>query len=241
MRHRALLVGLLLSFAVLTILAARPAIAQTAPTPDPSAQITSPVAGGNLFGVVPIVGTANNATMQTYGLAYLQQAATNPTWQPLAGPIAQKVKDNTLGQWDTTKLPDGIYQVRLRVTLRNGTVLEAYARDLRINNQPPTVLPTLPPPATVTLTPTLGPTPTPLFVQPPTLTPQAANIAVPTEPPLAPTSDSSIAADVPATTLSFGALQSAACTGALLAVIAFAVGLGLTTVRARARRLAGRQ
>jgi hypothetical protein len=184
------------------------------------------------------MGTASNAQMQAYRVEYLAQSVLNSTWQPLVGPVAQQVTNGTLGQWDTTKLPDGVYQLRLRVTLRSGTVLEFYARDLHINNQPPTALPTLPPPPTATLTPTLGPTPTPLFVQPPTLTPQPANIVPPTDLPIAPASDPSVvaASDSQPATLSFGAIQSAACGGAAFAVIAFAVGLFLTTLRDRARR-----
>ncbi len=209
---------------------------------DPSAHVTSPASGQVLFGVIPISGTASNPTMQSYRIEYQLQGDLNAPWQLVTGPVTQQVTNGVLGQWDTTKIADGIYQLRLRVTLRNATVLEDYARALTVANQQPTPLPTLPPAPTATSLPTSGPTPTQLIQQPPTLTPRIAPIvAPPTDvPPTLPVqtsadNTSNVAPDT-TTTLSFAAIQSAVCGGAFIAVIGF-IALGVYGfIRERMRR-----
>lgn len=239
---------------LLTLIAGRQAVVYAAQG-DPSAKITAPVSGQSLFGVVKITGTASNATMQSYRLESLSQSDAGAQWQPIAGPVTQQVNGAVLGQWDTTKVSDGVYQVRLRVTLRNGTVLEDYARNLTVLNKQPTPLPSLPPPPTVTLTPTIGATSTPLIQQPPTVTPLV--IAPPTKsalivnpPPVSNgtgSSGSSLSTnsgtpDVPsvnAGVVSFGAIQSAICSGIVLTLLAFGAGGAYNIVRGRLRRPVG--
>ncbi len=218
-----------------------PAMAQTPTatgTPNTSAQISNPADGAVLIGVVRITGTANNSAMQQYRLDFLALADPRGQWQTIAGGVAQQVTNGTLGQWDTTKVSDGAYQLRLRVTLRNGTVFDAVAHNLAVSNQQPTSLPSVPPPPTATSLPTAGPSPTPIIQQPPTATPNVAGPVVPATA-VPPSADTNIATDSGSVTLSFAAMEGAACSGGLIAVIAFALGGAYLMLRARFRR-AGR-
>jgi hypothetical protein len=142
-----------------------------------SAKIVSPVAGSPLFGLVTITGTAANPDFQRYSLEFDLQDTDQEQWFPIAGSIAQQVADGLLGQWDTTAIPDGRYQIRLRVVLRNGTVLQDVVQNLRVINREPTALPTVVPsetPILATIPPTVGPSPSPIIQQPPTSTPRPA-------------------------------------------------------------------
>src|SRR5262249_27204871 len=213
------LVGLLAALAP-----ARPAEAQLDTT---GSKITSPKDGDSLFGLVNIQGTASNPNMQRYTLQFDLQETQPVQWFPIAGPITQQVKDGVLGQWNTTSVPDGRYQIRLRVVLRDGTVLEDKVQNLHFTNKQPTALPTVLPTATIptTTNPTAGPSPTPLIVQPPSNTPRPAlpTVAVTLAPP---TPDPASGPD--AVTV-FSAMQSAFCTGVYIALGAFFV-LGVYVV-----------
>ncbi len=196
---------------------------------DPSVHIQTPSNGQSLFGVISILGTANNAAMQTYRLEYLSQADLNGQWQPVAKPVAQQVTNGILGQWDTTALPDGVYGLRLRVSLRNGTILEDYVRDLKISNQQPTPLPTIPPsetPLQSTLPPTAGPSPSPLIQQPPLSTVRAAGLGLPVNTP------------VPGAPILLpnGAAQGALCMGVLITLVAFLLLGAYVAIRERIRQ-----
>jgi len=224
----------------LTLLPTTPTVA----TPDSSVTLSAPETGQTLFGMVRIVGTANNAQMLMYRLEFLPGADPQGKWQVIASQVTQQVTNGTLGQWDTTKVADGTYQIRLRVTLRNNTVIDAYARGLQVSNQQPTPLPTVPPPPTATNLPTLGPSPTALIQQPPTATiaviaPSTTVLIVsPTSAPLITDSGNGAAADSSgqSVSLSLGAIQSALCSGGLLALIAFALGGAYIFVRERLQR-----
>ncbi|MCC7450266.1 MAG: hypothetical protein IT324_22805 [Anaerolineae bacterium] len=199
---------------------------------DNSAKIAAPQAGDSLFGLVTIAGTASNPNMQRYLLEFDSQEDSVDRWLPIAGPITQQVKDGTLAQWNTTAVPDGRYQIRLRVVLRDGTVLSDVIQNLRVSNKQPTPLPTVLPSATPlqpTLPPTAGPSPTPLIQQPPTNTPRPA---LPTLPPTAP-SQPSPAPDSPQTVLALDALQNAFCGGVYLALIGFALAGGYSLIHRR--------
>ena len=206
---------------------------------DGSAQITSPVTGDPLFGLVSIQGTASNPNMQRYLLEFDSQDDDVERFFPIAGPITQQVKNGVLGQWNTTLVPDGRYQIRLRVVLRDGTVLSTIVQDLRVSNKQPTPLPTTLPSATPvppTLPPTAGPSPTPVIQQPPTSTIRpAAPAVVPSIQPEA----TAIQAGAPLV-VAFDALQSAFCSGVYLAVAAFIL-LGIYAMLSRRFRPAVRR
>jgi hypothetical protein len=217
-----------IAFAIVALAVAGQVTAQ-----DVSAKITSPKAGDPLFGLVSIRGTASNANMQRYTLEWDSQDTATDTWLLIAGPITQQVKDGVLAQWNTTNVPDGRYQIRLRVILRDGTVLSDIVQNLRVQNKQPTALPTILPSATTvppTLPPTAGPSPTPLIQQPPTSTPRPAVVAPP--PTAGPPTD---VPDEPQLVVAFNSVQNAFCAGVYLAIIGFAILIGYSAIRMRVR------
>ncbi len=197
-----------------------------------SAKITSPKSGDTLFGNVPIMGTASNPNMVRYILQWESQDNDVENWFPVGGgQITQQVKNGVLDQWDTTKIPDGRYQIRLRVVLRDGTVLSDLVQNLRVANKQPTPLPTVPPTIAPTAPPTAGASPTPLIQQPPTSTPRPV---LPTVPPtIAPPADNP--PDTPQVMVAFEVLQNAFCSGVYLALAGFAVYLLYRLITGRAR------
>lgn len=217
---------------------------QSSPTPDPSARITAPLDGAPVFGTITISGTAANPQFQSYRLDYLSINEAGAQWQPISRQINQQVNNGILGQWDTTPVKDGLYDIRLRVILRTATVLEAFVRNVKVQNQTPTALPTLPPPPSNTPMPTEGASPTPLVQQPPSATPRPATAftlptatpraIAPTLPNLAPTAAPTVL-DTPTATLSGAAVWNSICSGALLALIGFAIFGGIAFLRARLR------
>src|SRR5690348_7778618 len=80
--------------------------------------ITSPKDGDTLFGLVTIQGTASNPNMQRYSLEFDLQDIEGDNFFPIAGSITQQVNAGILGQWNTTTVPDGRYQIRLSMVLR---------------------------------------------------------------------------------------------------------------------------
>ena len=105
---------------------------------------------------------------------------------------SQPVIEGTLAVWDTTAISDGNYTLRLRVTLFDGTTLEAIVPDLRVRNYTPpeTSTATLPPTAAPTLPPTLTPIlPTLTATSVPTETPLPTPTAMPENPAILPSAD----------------------------------------------------
>jgi hypothetical protein len=196
-----------------------------------SAEITSPITGEPLFGLVNIMGTASHAEMQRYTLEFDLQDMPSDQWFTIAGPISQQVQNGILAQWNTTTVPDGRYQIRLRVVLRDGTVMESIVQNLRVSNREPTSLPTGQPSATPELEiveTSVGPSPTPLIQQPPTVTPR---------PTAFPTVIATLSASGGATTDAtlFDQLGSACCNGALIAFVISALVGAYSTIHGRLR------
>lgn len=226
-------IALIAGLGLLWLLWVSPAAAQD----SLSANITSPKTGDSLFATVAISGTATNTNFERYKLEY--QSAISQDWV-LITEIKQQVTNGVLAQWKTTDVPDGRYQLRLRVILRNGTVLQAVVQNLTINNQQPTALPTPLPtvtPIPPTLSPTVGPSPTPLIQQPPTTTlrPTAAVIVVPTA--VLPAQNNV----APPTIVVFQSLRNAFCGGIYLAIAGFIILGVYSIVRSRLRPNARRQ
>lgn len=209
---------------------------------DGLALILSPQAGQTLIGTITITGTAASPNFQRYKLEFSLQGTGEARWFPIAE-VAQQVTAGPLAQWDTAAVPDGIYQLRLRVTLRNGAVLQTSVQNLIVNNKSATALPTvaLPPTAALTETPALGPSPTAAIQQPPLLTPRPtfALLANPTAP--APASDVSLLSARAAANVA--AIQASFCNGALIAFFGFglfgAYRVLFSRVGARFRRWLG--
>lgn len=201
----------------LGVTAGQPALrAQEAP---PSAAITAPRAGDVVIGLATITGTADHPDLQRYRLEFALQDSPDPLWLPIAD-IAQHVTDSVLAQWDTTAIPDAVYQIRLRVILRDGSVIEASVQNLTVLNAAMTPLPTAPIPATP-LPALPGPEETgsaPLIEMP------ATSVPLPT---LVPVAEVAMADEAGVEfVLAVNALQAAFCNGAYLSIGGFVL-LGL--------------
>jgi hypothetical protein len=137
------------------------------------ALITSPQDNAVIRGVVSVTGTATHPDFWRYDLFYAPDP--NPTGDWVFIEVHETMVNNgQLGTWDTTLIPDGVYQLRLRVIRRDSNYIEYIAHQISIANRQPTETPT--PEATLTPLPTptpLPPTPTVVIEQPPTATPRS--------------------------------------------------------------------
>jgi len=170
---------------------------------DAPAAITSPRSGDILRGQINILGYMDVPNFVSAELAFAYASNLTGTWFTIQT-YAQPVTDSALAVWDTTRLTDGDYLLRLRVFLADGTFQEALVSDLKIQNDSP-----VPPELPATFTPA------PIELPPPTSTvlPATATLAFPTPTPLSPN---------PAT-LAASSIYSTFGRGALIAVITFAV------------------
>ena len=162
------------------------------PTDSP-VLITYPVHGLKLTGVVKITGTVALTGWTSYELAFSYASDATGTWFNFVSG-GNTIPAGGLGDWDTTKLSDGDYNLRLRVFTAGGPQ-DGFAYGLRVRNYTadtpvptltftPTATSSLPtstpvPTFTPSLTPTDYPTPTALPPNPAALGPNdiLANLA----------------------------------------------------------------
>jgi hypothetical protein len=162
---------LFLAFFLIAVVA-RPVAARTGLQPV----VIKPRAGEVLQGTLTVTGSSDVAGFLSAEITFAYSGDTTGTWFLIAEG-SQPVEDGTLATWDTTTIADGDYVLRLRVTLTDGSYLDATVPDLRVRNYTPveTITPastapqaTLAPISTPTATP--YPTPTPLPPNPAELT-----------------------------------------------------------------------
>lgn len=141
--------------------------------------ITSPKDGDVLRGQVQIIGTAVHPEFLRYELFFGPCPVSGVEWCGIGNAVFQQVQNGLLGVWNTPAIPDGIYQIQLRVVKRDGNYEPYFVRDLVVaNTRPPTETPTptetpgTPTPETPVSTLPAG-TPTVIIEQPPTSTPRA--------------------------------------------------------------------
>ncbi len=125
--------------------------------------ILSPSAGQALQGSVPIVV---NTAVDGFKYAELVFSyARNPTgtWFFIAD-MGQSGNGEKIADWDTTTLTDGNYNLRLVITLQDGSQITETVQGLRIRNYTPieTATPTLPAPTATGPTATSKPGDTPV-------------------------------------------------------------------------------
>jgi len=153
------------------------------------AAIFSPLEGGTIAGVVPVMGVATHPQFHHYEVAFSYEPNPTDSWFSIGETGVLPVDNERLAVWDTTQIGDGLYAVRLRVFFSEKEFSEVIAHNVHVQNIQPTPTPTVPSTATtimataasVAATPTLPlpppPTPTPfgtqpLIVLPPTATPR---------------------------------------------------------------------
>lgn len=143
-------------------------------------RITAPASGDVLQGLVNITGTSAADGFHASELSFAHVSDPISTWF-LIYQTDSPVTDGLLAAWDTSLVTDGDYNLRLRVTLQDGSVLESLVTGLRIRNQLPTETPSPTSTPALTATPELPPLPsTPQPV--PTSTPLPTPTPLPSNP-----------------------------------------------------------
>jgi hypothetical protein len=139
-------------------------------------------------GVVTVNGTSAADGFLSAEVAFAYSGDATGTWF-LVAVSGQPVTDGTLAVWDTTAITDGTYTLRLRVTLVDGSHLDALVPDLRVRNYTPTETP-IPPTPSITPSPTRTPVlPTATVTPVPSATPFATPTALAENPAILPATD----------------------------------------------------
>jgi hypothetical protein len=153
--------------------------------------ISSPTEGQIVQGLVTVSGTVSALGFSSYELSFAYDNDPTQTWFVLAT-SSQPVFEGELGGWDTSKLTDGDYTLRLQSFMLDGSVQETTVSGLRVRNYTAVPTSTFTPtataivqfaaptaqliaPAPATASPSL-PTPTPLPPNPASL--QEASISL---------------------------------------------------------------
>jgi PKD repeat protein len=114
-------------------------------TPAPiSIFILSPTSGNIVAGNIQVLGSASHPQFLQYRLEYGPDPNPGNLWFPITGIVQSPVIAGTLGIWNTTTAatPDGVYQLRLRVFLRDGRQEITSVNNIRVQNLAPTPIPT---------------------------------------------------------------------------------------------------
>jgi hypothetical protein len=189
------------------------------------ARITSPRDGAVVRGTVAVEGAATHSQFQKYEIHYGPEPNPADQWTPLPGsPFEVPVVQGRLALWDTASIPDGSYQLRLRVVRTDGNYDEYYVHQIVVANARPTETPTpaeSPTPRLPTDTPTA--TPTVVIVLPET-TAAPSRTVEPTASPALPTARPT--ATPRPSNLPFSSTSTAVCWGGGITLGLF-VGVGL--------------
>jgi hypothetical protein len=119
---------------------------------------------------VTITGSSNVAGFASAEVSFAYANDPTGTWFLITS-SGQPVAQGTLAVWDTMTITDGLYTLRLRVKLGNGSYVDAIVPDLRVRNytqvetSTPTAAPLQATPVT-NATATATPYPTPTFLPP---------------------------------------------------------------------------
>jgi hypothetical protein len=137
--------------------------------------ISSPANGAQLRGRVTIMGSASHPSFSWYQVGYALDPSPDGKWTFFFN-SDQAVSSGRIVVWDTTTIPDGVYQLILEVHRKDSGLDMCFSKQLRVNNSAPTPTFTAEPLPTAVDTPTALPaaedTPTVAVEQPPTATPR---------------------------------------------------------------------
>lgn len=120
------LTSLLLLVLLINFSPARPLYAQE------QSGITSPAAGSQVSGSVPIFGTAVIDPFQKYELHYKPEPSSDDAYIYFDGNTSPVV-NGQLGIWQAGGLPPGTYSLRLRVVKADGNYAEYFAPNIGVN------------------------------------------------------------------------------------------------------------
>ncbi|MFN8560605.1 MAG: PKD domain-containing protein [Anaerolineae bacterium] len=111
-------------------------------TPLPvSIVILSPVPGNVVAGNVQILGSASHPQFLQYQVEYGPDPNPGNLWFPATSAITNPVLNGLLGIWNTNTVQDSRYQLRLRVYLRDGTLLTTVIPNITVQNRINTPIP----------------------------------------------------------------------------------------------------
>jgi uncharacterized repeat protein (TIGR01451 family) len=134
-----------------------PTLAQSGKT-DATAKsvlIISPTEGSVIGGLVSVLGTVDVAELESYAVHFGPGTSPNQ-WIAIGEPRQAQVIQGRLAFWDTTRIPDGVYSLRVRAVLRGKAAgyIDAFVRGVLVANAPETPTPLNTPLPTATATPT---------------------------------------------------------------------------------------
>ncbi|MBN1231293.1 MAG: hypothetical protein JXA19_05485 [Anaerolineales bacterium] len=132
-----------------------------------SARISSPHQGEAVLGVVPVEGSTDVSGFDSYELAFAPSQEPE-TWFRITKSDTS-IQEGILGEWDTTLISDGLYSLRLAVSLKDGSTQSILVKDIRVRNYSPVETNTPAPTGTQVPDATQLPTGTPIPPTPTTL------------------------------------------------------------------------
>jgi membrane peptidoglycan carboxypeptidase len=102
----------------------------------PQVRMSSPTEGQQVQGIVPITGQVQAPNFNRY---QIEVATINSPddFVIVSGPTAAQQPNGTLGQWDTTTVPNGVYRLRLAVFANDGGYIYKVIQ-IGVNNVAPT-------------------------------------------------------------------------------------------------------
>ena len=115
------------------------AILLASSTPLPAiVTISDPLPNAVVQGSIAIIGSAIHPGFSQYRLEYASQPNPQNLWHAITGAARAPAINSVLGIWnsDSGNVPDGLYQLRLSVFLRNGAVRTAQVTNIQVRNQP---------------------------------------------------------------------------------------------------------
>jgi hypothetical protein len=130
------------AIALLALLLTVPALAQentSPPGPGTGVEINWPPPVTEVWGSGDVVGTASVPGMAYYYLEYVElnpdlTIPQNAPWIPATAALAQPISQGALATLDTTRVPDGLYALRLVVLTSAGDVYTDTVQPVRVNN-----------------------------------------------------------------------------------------------------------
>jgi hypothetical protein len=108
--------------------------------------IVSPAAEETVSGSVPVMGTAAAPGMLRFRVEFAYDPDPTGTWFLIAEGT-EPVQDGLLAVWDTERVSEGDYALRVAAFFPDGSLLEAVTRGIRVRRQDSTASP--PPEETV--------------------------------------------------------------------------------------------
>jgi len=148
---------------------------------SPAVAITSPAAGDVLRGEVSITGAMDAPGFVSAQLDFAYASDSAGTWFVIQT-FSQPATDSVLAVWDTISITDGDYVLRLHVNLDDGTIQEA---TVPVKLQNDVLIPTATPAPTVTPNTAEVQIPTPFLLAAaptPTIPPRPTPTALATNP-----------------------------------------------------------